>query len=157
VIPIDDRLALGALGLAIAAYAFGGWNIWGMHAFSYFLMWFAVRATKLQHWEKHGDLSYGVYIFAWPLMQVGAAAGLHNLGWFVYHLVIVAVVHVFAFGSWHLIEKPAMSLKNWTPRWLRSLLDRWVDPAWNRLADGLVDPRFSSTPRAARMRAEASS
>ena len=46
VIPIDDRLALGALALAIASYAFGGWNIWGMHAFSYFLMWFAVRATK---------------------------------------------------------------------------------------------------------------
>ncbi len=156
VIPIDDRLALGALALALAAYAFGGWNIWGMHAFSYFLMWFAVRATKLQHWEKHGDLSYGVYIFAWPLMQLGAAAGLHTLGWFVYHLVIVVVVHVLAFGSWHLIEKPAMSLKNWTPRWLRRVLDRWIDPAWNRFADRLVDARFSSTPRAARRRAEVS-
>ena len=154
-IPIDDRLASAALLLACASYAVGGWNIWGMFMFAYFLMWFAIRATKLQHWEKRGDLSYGIYLFAWPLMQLGAAAGLHHLGWFVYHLVIVVAAHLFAFASWHLIEKPAMSLKNWTPKGLRVVLDRWVDPAWNRIADRLVDPRFSSTPRTSRMRRDA--
>ena len=32
-----------------------------------------------------------------------------------YFAVIVVATHAVAFGSWHLIEKPAMSLKDWCP------------------------------------------
>lgn len=152
-IPVDDRLAIACMVLAGATYAFGGWNIWGTYAFAYVLMWFAVRATRLNAWEKHGDLSYGVYIFAWPIMQLFAYFGLQHAGWLVYHLVIVVVVHVVAFLSWHLIEKPAMSLKSWTPRWLVFCYDRWITPVWERLMAAVLDPRFSSTHRAAAMRA----
>lgn len=120
-IPMDDRLAALAGIVAIATYALGGWNVWGQFGFLYFLMWFAVRATKLNGWEKHGDFSYGLYIFAWPIMTFAAFFGLHHTGWFVYHLVIVLAAHVAAFFSWHLIEKPAMSLKNWTPRAVTAL------------------------------------
>ncbi|SDH81671.1 acyltransferase family protein [Agrococcus jejuensis] len=151
-IPIDDRLAIAGLAIAGATYAFGGWNIWGVYGFCYVLMWFAIRATRLQHWEKHGDLSYGVYIFAWPLMQFGAYFDLQGAGWLVYHVVIVAGVHVLAFLSWHGIEKPAMSLKGWTPRWLAYVWDRGVLPTWDAVMDRVVDPRFSSTRRAAAMR-----
>ena len=151
-IPIDDRLAIAAALGAGATYAFGGWNIWGTYLFAYVLMWFAVRATRLRGWERPGDFSYGVYIFAWPLMQFAAFFGLHHAGWLVYHVVIVVAVHIAAYLSWHLIEKPAMSLKNWTPIWLQRLYDSTLTPAWERLMGRVVDPRFSSTPRAARMR-----
>lgn len=150
-IPIDDRLAIAAALGAGATYAFGGWNVWGCYLFAYALMWFAVRATALRRWERPGDFSYGVYIFAWPIMQLAAYFGLHETGWFVYHLVITIAVHIAAFASWHLIEKPAMSLKNWTPRWLDALYRRAITPAWEWLMHRVVDPRFSSTPRAQRM------
>jgi peptidoglycan/LPS O-acetylase OafA/YrhL len=131
-IPLDDRLAVAAITIALFTYAKGGWLVIGQYAFCYFLIWFAIRATKLQRWEKFGDFSYGIYIIAWPLMQFAAYFGLQNQGWIVYHVVIVIGCHVYAFISWHLIEKPAMSLKNWTPRWLKWAYGK-ADPAIDRL------------------------
>lgn len=144
-IRVDDRLALLGLVVAAMTYAVGGWNIWGQYGLLYFLLWFAIRATRLNNWERFGDFSYGVYIFAWPFMYAATFFGLQDAGWLVFHLVIVVAVHVAAFCSWHLIEKPAMSLKDWTPRW------------WVRVSAGLGsavapltrkfrDPRFSSLP-----------
>ena len=78
-------------------------------------MWGAIRWTKLQHWEKFGDFSYGVYIFAWPLMMFACYFGLQKPACSPTSRVIVVATHAIAFCSWHLIEKPAMSLKDWSP------------------------------------------
>ncbi len=136
-IPIDNRLAIACFVIAGWTYAKGGWLVFGQYAFCYLLIWFAIRVQFLKNWDKHGDFSYGIYIVAWPLMQFGAYFGLHELGWFVYHAVIVVGCHVYAYLSWHLIERPALQLKDWTPRWLSGLLARtersrkrvmaWVD------------------------------
>ncbi len=150
-IPIDDRLAIGALAIAITTYEVGGWLAYGQYGFLYFLMWFAIRTTKLQHWEKFGDLSYGIYIFGWPVMTLFAFFGLQNAGWLAYHVIVIVACHVLAFISWHVVEKPAMTLKNWTPAPLKWLLDRWA-PVSNRLKSKLVDPAFSSTFYAAELR-----
>lgn len=153
-IPIDDRLAIAAALFAGVTYAFGGWLFIGQYAFCYVLMWFAIRVTAVKGWERPGDMSYGIYIFAWPIMQFAAYFGLQDAGWLVYHLVVVVVVHILAFGSWHLIEKPALSLKNWTPRWLQWLLARWK-PVEDRIRDRIVVPGFSSTRRARELEAAA--
>jgi peptidoglycan/LPS O-acetylase OafA/YrhL len=142
-IPIDDRLAAFAVLLALVTYDVGGWNVYGQYAFCYVLMWFAIRATRLNNWERFGDLSYGVYIFAWPLMTFGAFFHLQDRGWLVYHVVIVVAVHIAAYLSWHLIELPAMSLKSWTPRLMQRVLDRGT-PAVDAVKARLVDPRYSS-------------
>lgn len=123
-IPLDGRVAIAALLFAGLTYGKGGFLVLGQYAFYYFLMWFAVRATFLRRWERFGDFSYGIYIFAWPIMTFVAYWGLQDRGWIVYHLVVIVLCHIAAYLSWHLIEKPAMSLKNWTPRWLVWLLDR---------------------------------
>ncbi len=85
-------------------------------------MWFAVR-VPITRWDRYGDFSYGIYIIGWPLMVFATYFGLQKHGLIVYHLVVIIGVHVYAILSWHLIEKPAMSLKNWTPRWYL----RWLD------------------------------
>jgi len=51
------------------------------------------------------DLSYGVYIYAFPLQQVLAAYGQLNIA-----TAILAVVP-FALMSWFLVERPALKLK----------------------------------------------
>jgi peptidoglycan/LPS O-acetylase OafA/YrhL len=153
-IPIDDRLAVFAIAVALVTYDIGGWNIYGQYGFCYFLMWFSIRATRLKNWERFGDLSYGIYIFAWPVMQFGAFFHLQDRGWLVYHLSVVVVVHVLAYISWHLIEKPAMSLKNWTPRPIEIALDR-LKPATDAVKRRLVNPTFSSSNFAKKMRSEA--
>jgi peptidoglycan/LPS O-acetylase OafA/YrhL len=120
-VPVSDVLAVVGIVAAYLAYDFGGWNVWGQYGLLYFLMWAAIRWTRLQHWEKYGDFSYGVYIFAWPLMMFACYFGLHEAGMLPYFAVIVVTAHVIAFASWHLIEKPAMSLKDWTPPRLAAL------------------------------------
>jgi peptidoglycan/LPS O-acetylase OafA/YrhL len=114
-IPVSDVLAVVAIVVAYLTYDFGGWNVGGQFGLLYFLMWAAIRWTRLQHWEKYGDFSYGVYIFAWPLMQFCSYFGLEKAGMLTYFAVIIVVTHAIAFCSWHLIEKPAMSLKDWSP------------------------------------------
>ena len=58
------------------------------------------RAGKLP-----ADLSYGIYIYAFPIQQVLAAYGQLNLA------TAVLSVLPFAAASWVLVEKPAMALK----------------------------------------------
>jgi peptidoglycan/LPS O-acetylase OafA/YrhL len=151
-IPVDDRLALGSLVFAVLTYSYGGWNVIGQFGFLYFLMWFAVRG-RVTNWEKHGDLSYGIYITAWPVMTLGAFFGLHEHGWVAYHAVVIVVTHLLAYASWHLIESPAMSLKNWTPRWVEKIFT-FARPATTYLREELVDPDYSSTAFARRLRAQ---
>ena len=51
------------------------------------------------------DLSYGIYIYAFPIQQALAAYGQLNLA------TAVLAVLPFAAASWFLVEKPAMTLK----------------------------------------------
>jgi peptidoglycan/LPS O-acetylase OafA/YrhL len=148
-IPIDDRLAAFGAVVAVVTYDVGGWNIYGQYGLLYVLMWVAIRCRWVRNWERFGDFSYGIYIFAWPLMQFAAYFGLEHHGWLAYHLTIVVAVHVAAYLSWHLVEKPAMSLKDWTPGPLERLIG-WGAPTINRIKGRLVDPRFSSAPFASR-------
>jgi len=148
---IDDRVAVAAAVIGAYTYATGGWLLVGQYLFCYVLMWVAIRATFLQRWERFGDFSYGIYLSAWPLMQFAAYFDLQRYGWVVYHLVVVVACHIWAFFSWHLIEKPAMSLKDWTPGPLAAVLKR-VQPGIDRVNRIFVDPRYSSTKTASAIR-----
>lgn len=152
-IVIDDRVAIAAAIVGAWTYATGGWLLIGQYLFCYVLMWIAIRAIFLQRWERFGDFSYGIYLSAWPLMQFAAYFHLERFGWLAYHLVIIVACHIWAFFSWHLIEKPAMSLKDWTPRPLGWVLKK-LQPAFDRAKRFVVDPRYSSTRTAELLRAE---
>ncbi len=51
------------------------------------------------------DISYGLYIYAFPLQQI--LAGEHRLSF----ATALAVTAPFAIASWYLVEKPALRLK----------------------------------------------
>lgn len=125
-IPIDDRLAVACALIAAYTYARGGWLVFGQYAFCYALIWFAVR-VPITRWDRYGDFSYGIYIIGWPLMLLATYFHVEDYGWVVYHTVVIVGVHVYAFASWHLIERPAMALKNWTPQWMLRLIDATSD------------------------------
>ena len=137
-VPVNGIAAVVLLAAAFYTYDHGNWNAIGQFGFLYFLMWAAISWTKLQHWEKYGDFSYGVYIFAWPLMMFCCYFGLQKAGMIAYFAVIVVATHIIAFASWHLIEKPAMSLKDWSPA---PLLARLRRPQPSAVPDVLPDER----------------
>ncbi|HEY5796696.1 MAG TPA: acyltransferase [Bosea sp. (in: a-proteobacteria)] len=69
-------------------------------------------APALTRWpsEPPSDLSYGVYLYGWPVQQASHAlfplAGAFALFW-----PALLVTLVVAWLSWHLVEKPALGLK----------------------------------------------
>jgi peptidoglycan/LPS O-acetylase OafA/YrhL len=57
------------------------------------------------------DLSYGVYIYAFPIQQILVIGGLAFLAPPVFAIIAAALTLPLAALSWFLVEKPAMSLK----------------------------------------------
>jgi peptidoglycan/LPS O-acetylase OafA/YrhL len=60
---------------------------------------------------RFGDLSYGIYIYGWPVEQgVIWLLGGRAAWWQVFALALPAAA-ALAFLSWHLVERPALRLK----------------------------------------------
>jgi peptidoglycan/LPS O-acetylase OafA/YrhL len=80
---------------------------------TYGVFWLAY-VPQLPWFNRMGDYSYGVYLYGWPVAQVmkqlvPASGPLRNT------VLTLPVTFVLAFFSWHLVEKPALSLKRFVP------------------------------------------
>ncbi|WP_217155139.1 acyltransferase family protein [[Mycobacterium] fortunisiensis] len=62
------------------------------------------------------DLSYGVYVYAWPMQQLLIVCGLGVLNPVVFSAVAVTVTLPLAALSWFAVEKRALRLKSRFPR-----------------------------------------
>jgi peptidoglycan/LPS O-acetylase OafA/YrhL len=60
---------------------------------------------------RFGDLSYGLYIYGWPVEQTLLYLTGGALAWWQLFPLALAVSAAIAFLSWHLIEKRALRLK----------------------------------------------
>lgn len=67
--------------------------------------------VRLYHFGKHGDFSYGLYIYAFPIQQMLVYISNNKLSALENFLAAFPITLVFAFASWHLIEKNALKLK----------------------------------------------
>lgn len=65
-----------------------------------------------KHMRLRNDLSYGMYIYAWPMQQFLVICGLAFLNPLVFAAVAIVCTLPLAALSWYLIEKPALSLKS---------------------------------------------
>ena len=60
---------------------------------------------------RFGDLSYGLYIYGWPVEEaVMWFSGGHAAWWQVF-LMALPAASAIAFLSWHLVERPMLRLK----------------------------------------------
>jgi peptidoglycan/LPS O-acetylase OafA/YrhL len=81
-----------------------------MPAILYFVFWFAY-VPRLPALPRSVDLSYGTYLWAFPVQQtVVATTGVrHPL---VLFAIVVPIVLMIAALSWHFVEQPALRFKN---------------------------------------------
>ncbi|MEV7778099.1 acyltransferase [Kitasatospora sp. NPDC088351] len=140
-VPVHDGLALlSALAFA-ATLCWGGVFVIGYPAFAYLLFWLAIRLPRLfQKIGRKRDYSYGIYIYGFTVEQALAMLGYAKHGKLVFLACALAGTVVLAALSWHLIEAPAMKLKDWTPGPVRRLKDRRRDGG---------SPESSNTPEPA--------
>jgi peptidoglycan/LPS O-acetylase OafA/YrhL len=91
-LPLRDYRLLGAIPLAYVLIVSGA----------------LLRHKRLQ---LHTDLSYGIYIYAFPLQQLLLIAGL-SVGPLLFTGVSIVVTLPVAAMSWFLVEKPSLRLKS---------------------------------------------
>jgi peptidoglycan/LPS O-acetylase OafA/YrhL len=58
------------------------------------------------------DLSYGTYIYGWPIQELLAMTGVAALGFVPYFLLSLVPILAIAYASWHVIELPALRLRH---------------------------------------------
>ena len=105
-------LLIGTLIAAAIALAFNRMflAVWLMLPLAMVLL--GHRTTPfLRRTGRFGDLSYGVYIYAYPVQQTIFLLYEDQLGWWTLMALVVAITVLLAFASWHLVEKPALRYK----------------------------------------------
>jgi peptidoglycan/LPS O-acetylase OafA/YrhL len=110
-IPLDDRLAALAAVVFVVTLRFGFFSSAGMAALAYGVLWLAWRLPLRRFGTRH-DLSYGVYIYAFPVQQTIALLGGHGLGPPLFLAASLAGTLPLAFLSQLLVERPALRLKD---------------------------------------------
>lgn len=82
------------------------------------------------------DLSYGVYIYAFPIQQLLVICGLGSVNPIAFWVIATTASLPIAALSWTLVEKPAMSLKSRLRRRSAPAEDRMPEQAVSRWAAG---------------------
>lgn len=112
-----DRLSfswLGLIGMSLFAYLCGDTPLAEITTdmlLAYSLMFFAyIKVAKLKGLQKLSDVSYGIYIYHWCVMQL-IFQWFPNLS-YVGLLVIGAPITIaLSYASWHWVEKPILKSK----------------------------------------------
>lgn len=79
---------------------------------SYLLFYLAYNAAlQFPNFSRHGDFSYGIYLYGWPIQQLVMLYFWQYLTPKTFFLLVFPIVLFFAWLSWKFIEGPALRLK----------------------------------------------
>ena len=111
-VPWDGRIAVACLAGSLLALGHASWFIIHLFTLPYLVIYFAyLPIPGLANFGKHGDFSYGMYIFGFPVQQLimhwlGAQLSIP-----LFALLSLTITLCFAVLSWKLGEQPALRLK----------------------------------------------
>jgi peptidoglycan/LPS O-acetylase OafA/YrhL len=112
-IPYRWSWAVAASGAVIASMAAGVFSFLGALPLAYVCIW-AGAALPLRRIGAKNDVSYGMYIYAFPVQQLLAITVGARMSVWLFALLAVLCTLPLAWASWLVVERPAMRLKNWT-------------------------------------------
>lgn len=99
-------------GVAYAVLTDSGWaDLYGQVPLAVLLL--GLGAVPSDNWTTRTDLSYGVYIYAYPVQQLLVLLGTASWGVAANSLLVVLLTLPLALLSWTLVEKPALRAKAW--------------------------------------------
>ena len=96
--------------VAIAYSSIAGGLYWALLlAATYLVLYLALSASvKMELFGRRVDLSYGVYLYGWPAGQMVFYFSGQQLGPYPLFLLSMMITLMLAYGSWRLIEHPAL-------------------------------------------------
>ena len=106
-------IALGCLITLLVASQFTPWfSVIFPFTGSYLILWLGF-GPKLRclDWTNRTDLSYGIYLYAWPIQQIVAMHRPLRHPWLNF-LISTPVALFFAWLSWNFVEKKFLAKKN---------------------------------------------
>lgn len=110
-LPIRTWLAVLCGFVLVVSLFTGGFNIIFSVFGAYLVFWYAfTRDVRHVPAARFGDLSYGIYIFAWPIQQVLISI-FPRMSWWENSIMALIITIPLAYASWHLIEKRALKWK----------------------------------------------
>ena len=118
-VPLHWALLVGAITVFVSSAALlENYRVAGAAAFVYLLLYAAARLPRPVRLRV--DLSYGVFMYHWPLQQLLVLTAAYALPTWAFVALSLAISVPVALASWHLVEHPALRRKDWTPPWARS-------------------------------------
>lgn len=109
---IASLLAVLLVGVFVDPHARKGPLLWLATApmLTYIVVWIGLKSLRMPKFLHGKDLSYGVYLWHFPILQIivwqtGVAT------WWMLFLLSLLPVGLVAWISWHAIEKPALVLR----------------------------------------------
>ena len=111
-IRLRGRYAAIAAVLLLASLLYGGFVYLFPVCGAYLIFYVAYHPRiPLNRFGKYGDVSYGLYIYAFPVQQLVTMLHGGRMAAWQNALFAFPITVVLAFLSWHLIEKPCLRLK----------------------------------------------
>jgi peptidoglycan/LPS O-acetylase OafA/YrhL len=78
----------------------------------YLALWLALSpCLPVIHAARFGDLSYGIYIYGWPVEEAVIWLFGGRAAWWQVFLTTLPTAAALAFLSWHLVERPMLRIK----------------------------------------------
>ena len=104
-------VAVGLMVVWVATWDSGWVRATGVLAIAFTILVFAFRTPAwLRRLTAPGDVSYGIYVYAFPVQQ-SVAAIWHDIDPLLMFAIAFPVTYGLAFLSWRLIERPALAYK----------------------------------------------
>lgn len=104
------HLILGVMLIGISSY-FAVFSVVKFIFIPLITCGFAYLPGRLNDFGKFGDYSYGLYIYAYPIQQTLMYFFREVLPVWLFFFLASVVTFVFAYLSWHFVEKRALNLK----------------------------------------------
>ena len=108
----DGRIALLALAGLVASVPLRQFILLFPLFGSYLALWLALTPRlPVIPAARFGDLSYGIYIYGWPVEQAVIWLFGGRAAWWQVFVIALPIASALAFLSWHLVERPMLRLK----------------------------------------------
>jgi peptidoglycan/LPS O-acetylase OafA/YrhL len=104
---MSGRLVLAALVIVLIASRLIAYELVAALPIAYIVLWLGTSLPFRRFGVRH-DLSYGLYLYAWPVMQVMSVTAFVHWTAIPFTIVCIAISCALARLSWTFVEHPAM-------------------------------------------------